>query len=150
MNRTFDRTASILFMMAGVFFIVESRKLSATAYGSNIGPDLFPFSLGIILVLLSIRLMIETFRYPAGEKQPKPNGLAVKRFAIIFASAIGYAFLLEPIGYVLATFLFLVIAFQAMEKGSWVSALAVSGFFSVGVYYIYVELLKGTLPGFPF
>jgi putative tricarboxylic transport membrane protein len=146
-SRTFDRIASVLFLMVGIFFIVESRKLSATAYGSEVGPDIFPLGLGIILVLLSIRLIVETFRYPSEEK--KSTGLDVKRFFIILLAAILYAVILEPVGYVLSTFLFLVVAFQTMERGKWVSTIVISALFSTGVYYLYVDLLKGTLPGFP-
>jgi putative tricarboxylic transport membrane protein len=148
MSRTFDRIASVLFLMVGMFFIVESRKLSATAYGSEVGPDIFPLGLGIILVLLSIRLIVETFRYPSEEK--KSTELDLKRFFIILIAAILYAVILEPVGYVLSTFLFLVVAFQTMERGRWVSTIVISGLFSSGVYYLYVDLLKGTLPGFPF
>ncbi|WP_089970994.1 tripartite tricarboxylate transporter TctB family protein [Lihuaxuella thermophila] len=147
MSRTFDRIASVLFLLVGIFFIMESRKLSASAYGSEVGPDLFPLGLGILLVLLSLRLMVETFRYPSAEM--KTTKLDVKRFGIILLAAILYAVLLEPLGYVLSTFLFLVVAFQTMEKGKWLSTIVFSGLFSSGVYYLYVGLLKGTLPGFP-
>ncbi len=148
MSRTADRIASVLFLMAGIFFIVESRKLSATAYGSEVGPDLFPLGLGIILVLLSLRLIVETFRYPSEEKGS--TRLDVKRFTVILLAAVIYAVILEPVGYVLSTFLFLVVAIQAMERGKWISTIVLSGLFSTGVYYLYVDILKGTLPGFPF
>ncbi|SFJ29328.1 tripartite tricarboxylate transporter TctB family protein [Thermoflavimicrobium dichotomicum] len=148
MSRSFDRIASILFILVGVFFIVESRKLSSTAYGSGVGPDLFPMGLGILLILLSIRLIFETFRYPKEKQEGKT--LDIKRFAIILFSALLYALLMETLGYVLTTFLFLVVAFQTMERGKWWLSIILAAAFSVGVYYLYVNILKGTLPSFPF
>jgi len=147
MSRTFDRYASLSFLVIGVFFIVESQSFSSTSYGSGVGPDLFPTGLGILLILLSIRLFYETFRYPSKNKD-KQN-LDWKRFGIIFIAAIGYAISLEFIGYVLSTFLFLLIGFQTMERGKWLGSILISALFSWGVYYLYVEILKGTLPAFP-
>lgn len=147
MSKSFDRYASLAFMAIGAAFILESRNISSSAYGSNVGPNMFPMGLGIILLLLSLRLFYETFRVPAGEKQGgKPE---YKRFLIIFGAAVLYALFLEKIGYVISTFLFLVIGFQAMERKKLLHSVLIAGIFSYGVYYLYVEILKGTLPGWP-
>lgn len=147
MRYTFDRWASILFVLMGAFFIVGSRYLSVTSYGSGVGPDIFPLGLGILLILLSIRLFYETFRHSDQESQKSP--LDWKRFLIICTATILYAFFLEWLGYVLSTFIFLVVAFQTMERGKWLLTLLIAGLFSGSVYYIYVFVLKGTLPPFP-
>ena len=147
MSKTFDRYAALVFLILGAGFIVESRKISESAYGSQVGPDIFPFGLGLILALLSLRLFYETFRY-TDTGQAKPS-LDYKRFLIILVSALCYCFFLEDIGYVLGTFIFLFIGFQTMERGKWISSTLVSGIFSGVVYFIYVDLLQGTLPGFP-
>lgn len=147
MNKNFDRVAGIAFLIVGIIFLVESQKISDSAYGSSVGPKIFPMWLGIILIALSIRLLYETFKYKT-EKSGKEQ-LQYKKFLIIFVSAILYAFLLEKIGYVVSTFLFLLIAFQTMERGKIVYSVLISAFFSIGVYYFFSELLGGSLPGFP-
>ena len=147
MNKTFDRYASIVFLLIGVLFIVESRKISASSYGSNVGPDIFPIGLGILLVLLSIKLFVETAKMKKEDtKGEKPD---YKRFLIIFGAAVLYVVLLEPLGYVITTFLFLVVGFQVLEKGGWLKTIAIAAAFSFGVYYLYVMVLQGSLPGFP-
>ncbi|WP_426448004.1 tripartite tricarboxylate transporter TctB family protein [Paenibacillus sp. S-38] len=147
MNKTFDRYAGIVFLAVGAAFAVGSGTIATSAYGSNVGANIFPMVLGGFLALMSIRLIYETFRYQQREKS-KEN-LDYKRFGIIFAAALLYAFFLEDIGFVLGTFLFLMIGFQTMERGRvWVSLL-ISAAFSVGVYYLYVHVLEGSLPGFP-
>ncbi|OXS74660.1 tripartite tricarboxylate transporter TctB family protein [Domibacillus enclensis] len=147
MNKTFDRYASIVFLLIGVLFIVESRKISASSYGSNVGPDIFPIGLGILLVLLSIKLFIETAKMKKEDtKGEKPD---YKRFLIIFGAAVLYVVLLEPLGYVITTFLFLAVGFQVLEKGGWLKTIAIAAAFSFGVYYLFVMVLQGSLPGFP-
>ncbi|MCG7334732.1 tripartite tricarboxylate transporter TctB family protein [Sporosarcina sp. ACRSM] len=147
MSKAFDRYTGILFLAVGAIFMVESFKLSQNAYGSAVGPNVFPMALGMVLILLSFRLVFETFRYSdTGKNKIK---LDYKRFAIILAAAILYALLLETLGYVITTFLFLLVGFQTMQRGRiWVSLL-VAGGFSTSVYYLFVILLKGTLPPFP-
>ena len=148
MNKKFDRIAGIAFLLIGILFVVESQRISESAYGSAVGPKVFPMWLGIILILLSARLIYETFKYKS--EQTGKEQLQYKKFLIIFVSALLYAFLLEIIGYVLSTFLFLLVAFQTMERGKIIYSLAISVLFSVGIYYLFSELLGGSLPGLPF
>jgi putative tricarboxylic transport membrane protein len=147
MSLSFDRYVSFLFLIIGMGFIFESRKISETAYGSNVGPNVFPMALGIILILLSFRLFFETRNRPS-TKDEKVR-LDYKKFLVIVVSAILYGLLLEVLGYVITTFLFLVVGFQVMEKGRWINTILIAGVFSFGVYYVFVQVLKGSLPGFP-
>ncbi|BFT70723.1 tripartite tricarboxylate transporter TctB family protein [Paenibacillus sp. P36] len=147
MNTTFDRYAGIVFCAIGLAFMIGSLGISTSAYGSNVGANIFPMILGALLSLMSFRLIYETFRKQRTEKS-KEN-LDYKRFIIIFIAAVLYAYFLEDIGFVISTFLFLMIGFQTMHKGRvWVS-FVIAGSFSYGVYYLYVNLLDGSLPGFP-
>lgn len=147
MSKTFDRYAGIAFLLIGLLFVIESQKISATAYGSNVGPSIFPTVLGILLILLSIRLIYETFKYK--KETSAKESLQYKKFLVIFVSAILYAFLLEKIGYIVTTFAFLLISFQTMEKGKWIQSIIIAAAFSIGVYYLFSELLGGSLPRFP-
>jgi putative tricarboxylic transport membrane protein len=147
MSRRFDRFAGLIFFSIGLGFVVESRNISETTYGSNVGPDVFPLGLGLILMLLSIRLFYETFRYASSDAHS--SSLDYKRFFVILGAAVFYAYFLEDIGYVIGTFLFLLIGFQMMEKGKWISSILISGLFSISVYVLFVTVLQGSLPGLP-
>ncbi|MDF2964607.1 MAG: putative transport protein [Paenibacillus sp.] len=131
----------------GALFVAESQKITSSAYGSNVGANIFPLGLGLFLSIMSIRLIYETIRYKnAGKEKEK---LDYKRFGIIFTAAVLYAYFLEDIGFVISTFLFLLIGFQTMKRGKIGSSLLISGAFSFGVYYLFVHVMDGTLPGFP-
>jgi putative tricarboxylic transport membrane protein len=147
MDIKFDRIAAVLFLAVGVLFIIGSTHISTSSYGSEVGPNIFPLFLGILLGLLSIRLFYETFR---GKKQEgKPVKLEYKPFLIIFSATLIYILTLETIGYVITTFLFLFVCFQTMERSKWLTSLIISACFSGAIYYLFVNVLKGTLPGWP-
>lgn len=146
MTKSFDKVSGVIFLLISILFITESLKISGSAYGSAVGPKVYPLILGIVLGLLSLRLLYETFKQKAQHREQEK--LDYKRLGIIFISALIYVFLLEIIGYVISTFIFLVIAFQVMERGKMVSTLIISAVFSFGVYAMYVYLLGGALPKF--
>lgn len=150
MNKVFDRYSSVCFALVGALFVIESRNISTSAYGSEVGPNMFPMGLGIILIILSLRLFWESTRSKAeGSAATGGKSLQYKRFLTIFAATLLYVYLLEPVGYVIMTFLFLFVTFKVMGSKSYFKTTLVSFAFSVGVYYVYVHLLQGTLPGFP-
>jgi putative tricarboxylic transport membrane protein len=144
----FDRYASVLFALIGAAFLLESRNITNSAYGSEVGPNVFPFLLGFILILLSVKLFIESIKTVKKTNKVREI-LMIKRFLIILIASILYAAFLETIGYLISTFVFLFISFQAMEKGSWIKNGLVAGAFSFCVYYLFVVVLKGSLPGLP-
>ncbi len=147
MDIKFDRIASVLFLSIGVLFIIGSRNLASSSYGSSVGPDIFPSILGALLVLLSIRLFFETLmtRNHQGEKEK----LQYKPFLIIFVATLIYILTLETVGYIITTFIFLLVCFQTMERTKWIKSIIISACFSGLVYILYVQVLKGTLPGWP-
>ncbi|MGN4126379.1 tripartite tricarboxylate transporter TctB family protein [Lysinibacillus sphaericus] len=156
MSQTFDKISSIVFFIIGILFVVQATQISDSAYGSTVGPKTFPLGLGIILVLLSLRLFYETWRQAVkarlakGPKSPsKPFSNEIKKFFILFVSAIAYVFFLEIVGYVITTFIFLLIGFQTMERGKIVVSVIISAAFSVGIYYLFSVILGGSLPSLP-
>ncbi|MDQ0428817.1 putative tricarboxylic transport membrane protein [Planomicrobium stackebrandtii] len=144
MNKNFDRYAGVLFLAVAAFFIIESQKINTASYGSSVGPNIFPLGIGILLGILSLRLIYETFNYQKDEMEKEK--LNYKRFGIILGSAVLYCLFLEDVGYAITTFLFLVIGFQAMKRGKLLASIAISASFSLGVFYIFDKLLNVPLP----
>jgi putative tricarboxylic transport membrane protein len=143
-DKKFDRYAGIIFLAIGAFFIIESQKITTNAYGSSVGPNIFPLGLGILLAIMSIRLLYETFKYQQKEKQN--NRLDYKRFGIIVVAAFLYCYFLEDVGYTVTTFLFLLIGFQTMKREKFLASLIISASFSFGVFYIFNNVLNVPLP----
>ena len=114
MNKLFDTMAGSAFLILGLFFIVGSMGITQSSYGSSVGPNVFPFGLGAILVLLSVIVIAQARRFAGPAKAKKARDY--KRFMLVLAATIAYVFLFEPLGYVISTFLYLVFVFQAMER----------------------------------
>lgn len=144
MNKTFDRYAAVVFLAIAAFFMIASRQISNTTYGSSVGPAVFPFGIGLLLAIASLRLMYETFRYPQTDKNS--GKLDYKRFVVMFTAAVLYCFFLEDVGYTVTTFLFLLIGFQTMQRGKIWLSLLLSAAFAIGVFYLFDQVLNVTLP----
>ncbi|MCX7781141.1 MAG: tripartite tricarboxylate transporter TctB family protein [Negativicutes bacterium] len=148
MNKTFDRYASIVFLVLGVALFFYSQTLTAASAGAAIGPKELPMFLAVALVILSIINLVQAIRSKVPDK--KETGLEYKKFFIILVSLLLYALLIEPLGYVISTFIFLFVGFQTMEKGEYLKSALIAAAFAGGIYYLYVEVAMGVLPGFPF
>jgi putative tricarboxylic transport membrane protein len=148
LNKTFDRCLSIGIVALCAVFIFESSKMLKGSFGSTIGPGMLPMVLAIALALLSLINFYQTYRVKNTTDEQKEK-LQYKRFLILIGTSTLYCLLLEPLGYVISTFLFLLIAFQVMEKGKILYSFIFSGVISCAVYFLYVGVMKGTLPGFP-
>jgi putative tricarboxylic transport membrane protein len=142
----FDRYASIIFIVLGVALFFYSQTLT-TSIESHIGPKELPMFLSVALVFTGILNLVAALRAKAEKKK---EGLEYRKFLIILGSLLLYVFLLEPVGYVVSTFLFLLVAFQTMERGQLLKSAIIAAAFAGGIYYLYVEVAMGSLPGLPF
>jgi len=146
-NKLVDRLISLVLIGLGIAVIINSAKLTQSAYGSSVGPNAFPSLLGMGLVLMSILLFANTFRYK--NAMSKLKQLDFKKFLSFIALMVVYVLVLEILGYVISTFILLLVGFQLLEKGKLIYSIVIAAVFSLVVYFVYVELLKGTLPSFP-
>lgn len=156
MNHTFDKVFSIILLTLSILFVFQATQISDSAYGSTVGPKIFPLCLGIILGLLSLQLFYESWKNAVKKRitggpttSSKISSTELKKFLIILGSALAYVFFLEKIGYMITTFLFLCISFQMMERSKLIYSIIIAAGFSLGVYYVFTGLLGGSLPSFP-
>ncbi|MDF2499637.1 MAG: transporter [Anaerosporomusa subterranea] len=147
-NKTFDRYVSVVFLVLGVAIYIYSQTLTVSNVGIAIGPKALPSFLSVILIILSAVNLVVAIRSTTHDK--KEEKLEYKKFLIILVSLVLYALLIEPLGYVITTFLFLLIGFQTMEKGKYLQSVIIAAAFAVGIYYFYVEVFLGVLPPLPF
>ncbi len=144
MSKTFDTIAGCVFLVVGAFFAVGSLGISRSSYGSTVGPNVFPFGLGTILMLLALIVIFQARRYP--DTAAGKGTRDYKRLGLLFLATIVYVFVFESLGYVISTFLYLTLVFQVMERNRLFVSIGISAFFSCFVYYVYVVVFQGTLP----
>jgi putative tricarboxylic transport membrane protein len=137
-----DRIGAGALLLFGGFWVWQAGRLSLSTPDGAPGPGLLPTALGVMILALAAT----SFLRPEIGRIELPY---FRRIAVILASLIGYALLLEPLGYVAATTVllaFLLVAFA--ERRRWwqpMSALAVS----LGTYFVFRILLSVPLPPDP-
>ena len=144
-----DRTSSLVGLFFSVFVSVESYRLPmGIGNWHDPGPGFFPFAAGLFmggLCLLVYLLSLRAMKPDAGPWYVRENR---QKLLLILAILFGYAFLLEPLGFVLSTFLLLFLLFKWVEGKGWMWAVGGSlavALLSFGVFdrWLLMQLPKG-------
>jgi putative tricarboxylic transport membrane protein len=139
-----DLVTSILFLMFTLGAFIESMKLpfgrvSAPAAG------FFPAVLAVLLALTSLFIFVEALRGSHDHvAQGKP--LKWKKILLTLGSLLVFGFVFERLGYLLATFFFIIFLLRAVERQSWRLTLSVALSASLVSYIVFGLLLGTPLP----
>jgi putative tricarboxylic transport membrane protein len=114
----------------------------------NPDPGFFPFLLGMVLSLLSVFLIGKTFlRKGAKEiKRAQWHGPHFYRGLAVVIALFLYVFVLEPLGYITATFLLMFFLFKAIEPQKWRVSLSLAVLAAWASYGFFKLLLHVPLP----
>jgi putative tricarboxylic transport membrane protein len=137
----------------GVALYWHSGTMTTELTSGNIGPEVLPQLLAGALVITATLNLVTVLRIPStGRKSAGESGQGggYNTFLILVGLLLAYVLLLEPLGYVISTFLFLLAAFQTMERGKLLKSAAIAAAFAGGVYVLYVQIALGSLPPLPF
>ena len=103
----------LFFLFLGLYVSWVSRGLGVgTLYRP--GPGLMSYYVGLALVLLSLGMIAHLFfkRPKGGDKAAKPaEAINYPKIAIVVAALVVYSLVIEPVGYIVATLILLVILF---------------------------------------
>ncbi len=139
-------TGFVLLALSG-YVVWESWMMPASAtFGP--GSGFLPLWLGILMAVLSVMLITGTsFRKPDPDEQaPFPVGQALTRVSAVIVGLAIYISLMEVLGFVLNTFLFVSYLMLAVEREKWKLAGGVALLTTTGLYIIFQVLLRITLP----
>ncbi|MBW2148015.1 MAG: tripartite tricarboxylate transporter TctB family protein [Deltaproteobacteria bacterium] len=117
------------------------------------GPGFHPFWLGVCLGLLSLYLIIDTFKREGSkedEKKHLPGRKSLLRIGLILFIMAGFAFSMMRLGFVVTVFVFVALILFALEGYSILKSVVYgvmfSGFiFLIFSYWLEVDLPKGLL-----
>lgn len=141
-----DRAAAAVLLLFGLAGAVEARKL-AVGDLSRPGPGFFPFYLALALSLVSLALLMRSLRARAPMAEPAPaEPVRRVKAAWTLLAGVAYAFALDPLGFLVATFLFLLFLFSAIAPQRWMVAVATSLTTSLVTYLVFKVWLGAQLP----
>lgn len=144
-QRSHDSLAAILVAAACIAYLWGAQRFQSPLVADPLGPSAFPTILGWSGLLLAA---VQIFLAWTGRSSPEESPGSIREYLkplALFALLVVYALVLEPAGYVLATFAFVVISFLMLGEPLWRGGLIAAGF-STGFYYLFVKILKINLP----
>jgi putative tricarboxylic transport membrane protein len=145
--RSYNRIGAIFFLSVGIFFALYAGRVEIGTW-TEPGPGFLPFWAGMTLIVMSIALFLASYAKKAWPQRPSffPQPDSWKRVVATFLSLIAYNFLLTPLGFTVATFLFLGFLVKFIFPQSWRRALVVAALGSVGARLLFISFLETQLP----
>ena len=137
-----------------IFWLALGLLLSLWSLSYNIGtltqpgPGFYPLGLGILLILFSLTLLVQGIRSSPTTKKVSPFSVSGgwKKVAYAVLVLLLLTFFFETIGYLLTFFLLIMLLMAGAGMRSWKRILLAAFFSALGVYLVFVLLLKQPLP----
>ena len=141
-----DLISGLFWLAVAIFFSIEGFTHLKLGTLHQPGPGFFPFWGGVVLGLLSLVLLLNSLK---NRDRLSLSGLKSSKLLLATGAILAYLLLLETLGFVTITFLFLFLLFR-LEYKRWVisTALALAG--AVSSYALFRLWLKTQLPAGPF
>jgi putative tricarboxylic transport membrane protein len=142
-------------MITGVFLWILSGSVmwgaSLMPPSASFGPGagFLPFWLGVLLAVLATILFISAWRRQGTEKDRAsifPGKQALLTVVLVMSGLAGYILLIEVLGYLVDTFLFVLFLVKVVEREKWPLTLEVAAGTTVGLFLVFQVLLRITLP----
>lgn len=145
-----------MLILAGVYFWATSQ-IPSLELGDPLGPKAFPQLLGIGLLVAAGMLLMEIIKKPKAKPAvPTAETDPAKRphhgvVAAVAGWTAFYVLIFEPLGYVIASSIYLLALTAYFNRGRWVTNVLTSVLFSAGSYFAFTHLLgvslaRGILP----
>ena len=145
---TLDRAVALFFMLVSLIYgysawFIMDAQIPPFMAQNPVWPSSFPKILAIGGVFFSLLVLIAPHR-PKEEADIDLSrwaeynyGQAIGLLALMMA----YALLLLPLGFLAATFLFLMLGSLILGERRWISMILAAGIASIGIWYLVQEVL---------
>jgi putative tricarboxylic transport membrane protein len=139
---TKQRCTILVWIGLGVFVIAYSYRMGLGRFLEP-GPGLMPFALGAVLCFLSLfklALDLHSSKQTTQTKGPisKPKGIG--KIVAVIAGLLAFAILLEPLGYLLTTFLVTTFLLKIAGYRKWLHALPYAAIITLVSYFGFTYL----------
>lgn len=151
MTRRDELCAASILLLLGLGGTVEALKLTVGKPASP-GPGFFPFFLALALSLTSLALVLRSLGLLERKEATTESSGALPRrekVAWTFFGLFVYAFVLEGLGFIPATFLLLLLLFRIIDPIGWPAAIGGSLATSLLTYLLFSSWLQVRLPPGP-
>jgi len=150
-----DRVILVCTVLIAAVYLYATTLIPSLEIGDPLGPKAFPRLLGVGLLLAAGMLGMELWaKHKTNEPQPPVSQIfdpgTVKMVACVVVWTAGYYAAFDPLGFIVATTIYLFGMMAWFNRGKWVANVLTSSLFSIGTYVLFVKLdvslPKGVLP----
>jgi putative tricarboxylic transport membrane protein len=140
------------YVVVNIFWLVLSTAVCVESWSlkvgglHNPGPGFLPFYTAILLGLLALISLLQTLKESKGPASEIWGGIQFGKLTILLGTLFLYVFLLDRLGFLLGTFLLLLVLFRIVEPYSWKIVLFSSLLTTAATYFFFVILLESRLP----
>ena len=143
-----DMITGIVLLVLSGYVIQEAWRMPPSAsFGP--GSGFLPFWLGVVLAAFATILLVSAWRRQATEKDGEPvfpGKQALLGITLVLVGLAAYIFLIEILGYLVDTFLFIVYLMKVVEREKWPLTLMVAVITTAALFIIFQFLLQIKLP----
>ena len=141
-----DLAAAVFIAGLAAFILFECRKLP---FGTMRVPQtaFFPAVLAVLLLIFSLVLLAQRFLHAeAGRVPDQITEDGWVRIGATLATMAVFAFVLERLGFLLSTFVLMILLLRAIESQSWLKVIGIALTTALAAYAIFGWLLGIPLP----
>jgi putative tricarboxylic transport membrane protein len=145
-----DAITAIVLLAFSAYVIVESLRMKLhSEYGP--GPGLFPLGLGVILAVLSLALLWDGINPRKEDKAGRfQNKKGILSAGLVILGLIGYALLINWLGYLTTTFVLVLFLMGVVARDHWKTTILTASGVTLLLYLIFQVGLDVQLPKGPF
>lgn len=140
-----DRVIFACTIVIGVVYLYATTLIPSLEIGDPLGPKAFPRLLGVFLFIAAGLLYLEMWRDRKAKVPPPAEGESAPwrytgMIAVIAVWTGIYYAAFEPLGYIIATAIFLLGLMARFNRGKWVANVLTSMLFAGLSYWMFVAL----------
>lgn len=144
--RNADRISAALLLAGAVAFSGAALKFYAYSGPDGPGPGLLPFWLGLAMALMAGAMLARSLRARERGADWAPRGAALRRVLVVLALSVAFVALLEVLGMVLGSALYLAVLVRYLDRNPWPMVLAVAAGAAGFNYLVFAYWLRVPFP----
>jgi len=145
-----DRFAGAGLLALGVAFAAAALKQYDYWGPNGPGPAFLPFWLGLAMAVLAAALLLGALRAAEPGAAWFPRGEGLRRVLLVLGAMTALVLLLNVLGMVVATLLFLLVLFRFIDRQPWPLSLAVAVAIAGLNFLVFTYWLRVPMPVGPF
>jgi len=137
----------VLLLLSGLVIFSALQMPPSTSFGPGAG--FLPLWLGVLLAVLATILFVSAWRSQAKVQDGEsvfPGKQALFAITLVLVGLAVYILLIDVLGYVVDTFLFIMFLVKVVEREPWSLTLKLAVVATAGLFIVFHTLLGITLP----